>query len=67
MNFCFRSEEMTTAYMFGKYEDILTQIERLIHEDGNEVVIYTSELCRIMGIEPPKRKETEADSQPSQD
>ena len=62
----FDDDNLRACYCLGIYEEQLQQIKRLINEPGNESMIYTRELCRILNIEIPKR-ETGAETEPDTD
>ena len=63
----FEDDSLRAIYTLGVYEEQLRQIRRLVFEPGNENMIYTSELCQILGVEPPKKRETETEKNSGND
>lgn len=54
MIFGFGNEQERAYYETGMYEERLKQIIRLVRAKGNEHIIYTEDLCRLLGIDVPK-------------
>lgn len=58
------NDELWVANQLGCYEERLRQLERLVRSKENARVIYTEDVCRILGIEPPSLpKDTETGDQ----
>jgi hypothetical protein len=57
-------DNLRIAHRLGEVEDKLFQIQKFIKMKGNERIVYTEDICRILDIDPPSPpKDTETGDQ----